>query len=99
MKPLSSRRIALPFLAAMCLGSSGCIGTIWTRQCAPVVGWAPYSAVTADIHVMVYGESSCRAGPVEVLAVFSIPLDLVLDSVLLLPDLVAAAMGFKKGEV
>ena len=80
----------------------GCMGTIGSRAspCGPrLLGWPVYSGVTYDWNHVADGAPDAgddRPVMYSLLAFVSFPLDLVLDTALLFPDLCAGALGYRK---
>ena len=73
---------------------SGCLGTFSSRDC-DVVGKYPGMAIAEDFRVMgtpgPYG-----TGWLAVIALISLPVDIVVDTVLLPVDLIAWPFGLKR---
>jgi hypothetical protein len=97
--------MAKPFSTVLvivaCSGLTCCMGTMESRvepYDGRFVGWPIYSGLLSDIDVVVDGSPSCKPLIGTTLAVLSFPLDLVLDTALLVPDLFAAAIGWRKGD-
>ena len=79
---------------------SGCVGTIITRadgEGSNIIGAYPYQAVYSDCVVV----ANPRDGGwrFSVFGVLSVPLDIVIDSVMLPFDLVAWPMGLHKNSI
>lgn len=92
-------------LLALVLGSalSACMGTIHSRaetsdrSGRDFFGWPLYDAVVDDLGVMVNGRGHRTVSGLErALAYPSLPVDLVLDTVLLPFDVIAGLSGFDK---
>lgn len=92
-------------LSTLVLGLSlaGCMGTIHSRtevqdrSGRDFFGWPLYDAVADDLGVMVNGGRSRPVSGLErALAYPSLPVDFVLDTVLLPFDVIAGLTGFDK---
>ena len=80
----------------------GCLGTIGTRTGGDGVGKYPYMAVAADVAFPIHyfnepNESWGSITAAAIVGIISIPLDFVIDTVLLPVDLIAWPLGGKKG--
>lgn len=86
---------------ALCSALASCMGTMQSRV-APydgrLLGWPLYSGVLSDFDVFLNGYPSCRAEFGTLLTYLSLPMDFVIDTVLLMPDLCAGAAGWTKGD-
>lgn len=93
--PALRRRRLLGLLACMpALGS--CLGSIGSRVVeADPFGWPLFAAVAGDAR-LVAGEGSCKTEGLWPFAILSLPLDLLLDVVLLPVDVVAGVAGCRK---
>ena len=84
---------------AVCFTVSGCLGTIHTRQGDSVdfAGQFPYQAVATDVNSIVNGVENDNFGFFFFgFGLMSLPVDCVLDTLLLPADLVLWPCGFKK---
>ena len=70
---------------------SGCLGTISTRDKGNFAGGYPYQAVAFDGYCVAEARGNLAPG-----GLVSMPLDLVVDTVLLPIDLLLWPFGFKK---
>jgi hypothetical protein len=94
-----AKLIPTMFLAVSCSCLTGCMGSIQTRvgPCGPqLLGWPLYSGILTDVHVVIHGHPDGESGIGVLLAYLSFPLDFVVDTVLLVPDLCAGALGCRK---
>ena len=71
---------------------SGC-GTVGTRLGHTSFGAYPYQAIATDVEAVAEADVP---GEIRILAFLSFPFDLVLDTLLLPPDLILWAAGHKK---
>ena len=95
--PDNLRKIFL--LIIMLLFLQSCMGTAFTRfNEGSFAGAYPYSAVAADVVIAkeAIGRPSDHGGGFATISIISIPLDLVLDTVLFPVDLVTWPFGYKK---
>jgi hypothetical protein len=102
-------KILAAFIIFMCL--TGCMGTYMTRI-EPIngsfCGKSPYESLAADGFLVSHigggrdtstnGSYDNGMGAFAWFGLFSIPVDFVVDTVLLPIDLIAWPLGYKKGE-
>ena len=94
-------RFRIVAAAAFCSALSSCMGTMESRVVpydGRLLGWPVYSGVLSDFDVFINGYPSCRAEIGTFLTYLSLPMDFVIDTVLLVPDLCAGVAGWTKGD-
>lgn len=94
-------RFTIVAVTAFCSALSSCMGTMESRVVpydGRLLGWPPYSGVLSDFEVFINGYPSCRAEIGTFLTYLSLPMDFVIDTVLLVPDLCAGVAGWTKGD-
>lgn len=93
----------------MLLVFSGCMGTIFTRVQRPNpdkswTGAYPFQAIALDCYgsyqmIQTGGSDKVSPGLGVTILLLSLPIDIVVDAVLLPVDLVAWPMGFEKNDL
>ncbi len=91
------RRIPLFASAALCVALSSC-GTLYSRGTHAVFGAYPFQGVAVDA-VMITGTFRNDHEVYIAQGIMSLPLDLVIDLALCPLDLIAWALGGRKGFV
>lgn len=98
------RTLITTSFAFACLSMSGCVGTILSRtpdgnENVSFLGAYPYAGVVIDFRLASLtrsGQLGDFSGP---LPLISIPLDIVIDTVLLPGDLIAWPFGYRKRDM
>ena len=87
--------IRITLVLVLCIALSGCLGTFVSRGIKDPIGAYPYQAVVVDSVVVVDSFANWEIIP-GILMVIGTILDAGLDTVLLVPDLIAWPCGLEK---